>query len=461
MFSETRHALLRNPTLISMSTASPLKRHAAIEIVVLVVSLVSLATATVLVWWLVKAYPDQVSNILKPMKVPVWLLALIATVAFCTLCMRGTRSVGYSLGTLILLEPAVICYLFWQRWPDYLVSLFGWEVMTGTACILTAALVAVWIGAQLAERWIWLVGAEATHVALTKAQDEIDAEKAIVSNKAEAITNLKNRCDGLVVQIQESESKRNAEAQKARDREKQNEQRRLYEAQFVGGFLVAVGFRFAQARYTQSMSINYVQGGRDAALADLISATAGRFWLIEFKRGEAELGDEFTKRTRKQQMHELQKDTTLAALADRCHFIGWGAHRSTGHQLFFSRYLDLWRTPNHFSPSWLIQTDDFLSHAIPDRGKIATIGVAASEFQKYLQMLEYWGGSATGDDDFAALVMYQDSLGALRYFIEPSFAIFMEAVSLAHQVAAQKEQLRRIEHDNKGPSPRNGPLPGF
>lgn len=443
-----------------MSGASPQKRHRGIEITTFVSSLVSLAVAAALVIWLVRTYPAPITDRLKAVEVAIWPWGLLAAIATGALCFRSARAVGYSMGTLVLVGLTAICFLFWQHWPDKSVSLFGWEVMMGTAFLITVILGAVWAGAQIWDRWNCLAGVDAAHGALAEAEGKLEAAKASAANQATAITALKGKRDGLAAQIKEVEEARKAEAQEAAAREDRSAKRRLYEAQYVGGFLVAVGFRVAQVRQAHPMSINYLQGGRDAELADLIGATGGRFWLIEFKRSEAELKDEFTKRTRERQISELVKDDGLMALADRCHFIGWGVQHGKVPKLSLSRYLDLWRDPKQFSPSWLMQAEAFLAMAIPRHNEVATIGVPASEFQRYLRMLEYWGGSATGDDDFAALVMYQDERGNLRFFTESSFGLFMEGVKNAHEIVEEQARRLRMDRDNKGPSHWSGPSPG-
>lgn len=171
------------------------------------------------------------------------------------------------------------------------------------------------------------------------------------------------------------------------------------------------------------MSINYLRGGRDAELADLVSATAGWFWLIDFKRSEAELKDEFTKRTRERQILELAKNGCVVALADCCHFIGWGVQRRNVPKPSLFRYLDLRRAPKQFLFSPLMQVEVFLSAAISDHYDAATVGVPASGFQRYLKIFELSGGSVTGDDDCAALVMYQHERRNPRFFTEPSVGL--------------------------------------
>jgi hypothetical protein len=439
-----------------MSSISPQKRHHVIEITVFVSSLVSLAVAAALAIWLVRIYPRHVADRLKLVEVTIWPWGLLPAVATGALCFRRARAVGYSLGTLVLVGLAAICFLFWQQWPDQQVSLFGWEIMTGTAFLIAVTLGIVWAGGQIWDRWNCLAGVDTAHGAIAEAERKLEAAESSAAYQATAITALKNTHDGLTAQIKEIEEARESEARVAAAREEQRTKRRLYEAQYVGGFLVAVGFRVAQVRQAHPISINYLQGGRDAELADLVSATGGRFWLIEFKRSEAELKDEFTKRTRERQINELVKDSGLIALADRCHFIGWGVQHGNVPKLSLSRYLDLWREPKQFSPSGLKQVEAFLEAAIPNHNEVATVGVPASEFQRYLRTLEFWGGSATGDDDFAALVMYQDERGNLRFFTEPSFGSFMEGVKNAHKIAEEHARRLRMERDNKGPSHRSG-----
>lgn len=444
-----------------MSNASFQSRHRGIEIAVLLFSLVLLAVSTALFVRLAWVYPKAITDTLRAVEVTVWPWGLLAAISAGALCFRNARTTGYSLGTLVLVALVVIGFLFWQHWPDKTVSLFGWDVRTGIVLLIAVLLGVAWVGAQLWDRWNCLSGWDTAHRTQAEAVRKLEIAEVNAANQTSVIAGLKQKRDGLALQINEIEAARKTVVQEAAAREERLATRRLYEAQYVGGFLVMVGFRVARVRQTRPMSINYLQGGRDAELADLVSVTAGRFWLIEFKRSDAELKDEFTKRTRERQINELVKDRDLVALADRCHFIGWGVPHANGPTLSISRYLDLWREPKQLASSPPVQAEAFLAAAIPDHDEVAMVGVPASEFQRYLRLLEYWGGSATGEADFAALVMYQDERGNLRFFTESSFGLFMEGVKNAHEMMVEQARRLRMERDNEGPSHRDGPSPSL
>lgn len=426
---------------------------------VLIATAALLALSAVPFLWLVYKYAWAITETLKGKEISVASCLPLLVAAALFLIFRHTRALGYSIGTLFSLALVTTCLAFWHHWPDKTVSIFGWEVLTGHAALMSLTIGILWVGAQVWERGSHIgqlkravqARAEADSAA-AKAQQLADSKTSTIEDLAKARTTLEK-------QVRDSEAMRSAEAQASSDRIKELSKNRLYEAQFVGGFLMMLGCRIARVGLGEPTSVNYLQGGRDAELADLVSATAGRFWMIEFKRSDAELKDEFTKRTRERQIEAIRKNRDIIIVADRCHFIGWGVQRTRRPTLSISRYLDLWRTQQQLALTPLMDAGAFLELALPDDSQPARIGATASEFHRYLQFLECHGGAETGDADFCALVMYQDSRGTFRFMSEPSFGRFLNGMMHAFEVAREREETRRREQERERDGPSQDTVP--
>ena len=124
--------------------------------------------------------------------------------------------------------------------------------------------------------------------------------------------------------------------------------RTLYENQYIGAFIYALGLHAGSSKGPESLNALSLmqQTPLDTQFGDLFTAWEGRSFLFEFKRTEKDAKTEFEKNSKKNLIPSIQANTGINALSLRAHFLCYARDEERNTTLLFQQYA---LTKNHVS----------------------------------------------------------------------------------------------------------------
>lgn len=224
--------------------------------------------------------------------------------------------------------------------------------------------------------------------------------------------------------------------------------KRPYESQILGEFTLRLGYWWGNLdKGNLFFTFNILQGNKDREFADIMAGSGGYAWLLELKRGKPELSNEKDKPLRVLQREGLDKDPEMRALADKCHWIGFGVIEEKTHltQIHIGKY---WK---HFIDSqteWM-KSDKFSKLVFVGK---EMIGIPIAEFQKYLNFLAKSGKPTSGDDDeiIGAMIFYSDSSGGgIKCWYADDLMSIAHIYERQIEIKRQQKQFEKIQNHIK------------
>jgi hypothetical protein len=175
-----------------------------------------------------------------------------------------------------------------------------------------------------------------------------------------------------------------------------NSDRALYENQYIGAFIYALGLISGRRRQGGVEGFSLIQQTpADRGLADMFAKWRGRCLLWEFKRDRHEIKDEMGKPAKWKVLTELQKaeNHMLRTIGDRCHFLACGKERRTQLGLTidieFFPYSVAFTQKETGALGWPMSLERFVGNIVSKDGNApGEIGVDDEPFDDYVEFLQ-------------------------------------------------------------------------
>lgn len=253
---------------------------------------------------------------------------------------------------------------------------------------------------------------------LANALTDAAATTAAANSERARLERARTKCEAVQARAEGAiEDARKSTAETAA-REAEAVKYRLYESQLIGALILSLGFAWRDSNIG-SAGLNFCQGNLDTDLADLLAQTQNSCWLMELKRGWEEIGSEAKKSARKSQYRALLLSPEMRALAERCHWLGWGESTNERVAIQIAPYWRAWRQ-DPVARDNAVDHERFARCAFTVSGA-KTVGVLPVEFQRYVKWLAENGGKQDDAliDQIPVMFLYATKDG-IHYGIEPS-----------------------------------------
>lgn len=361
------------------------------------------------------------------------------------LSIRSTRSVGFLILGACLLTLGVAARLMNAEWPTGF-SYNGDGITHTVAWLYWLTVIAAFVAAIFGI----LHDKAAYQFRQTQAEriSDLEASNTVLTTKAEEALSSEASAKGSVQALKDQHAEKLKSLERKIESERsahlQTRASRPYESQLVAAFCISLAVRWQYLHKDTQLSLNHFQGNKDKDFGDFVGLTKGVCWLIEIKRNWSSVSTEKGKPIRVRQKRALSQQPSMRALAEKCHWMAWGAGSEVEASILFAPY---WVTMDSSSaPVSFFDQETFVSRALPEpfcshsqRSASAAVGISPDQFALYVDFLAMNTGGAVYEDPdlIAALVFEARGDGSVRYWIEPDLHAY--AISISKAIERTKE----------------------